>query len=180
MARCAHRQDYWAGNRRANFGLHARRLQLDCSTRRDTRAVRLDARDGELLNFLTLRRMGDDAVPNLIAHQKTIMPTIDSSTLQLSQPIEGNAPDTSLVISVDPTRPMATGTYLFQLEVLDNSGNKSAPAQIRVSVLDDQLPNAIVTGPSTVSFAQSFTLDGSRSTDIGGSIVKYIWTLLPQ
>lgn len=108
------------------------------------------------------------------------MPTISSNDLQLSQPIEAGAPDTTLVITVDPTNPMAIGTYLFQLEVVDDAGNRSQPAQIRVTVLDDKAPNAIVTGPATVGFGAGFTLDGSKSTDIGGSIAKYIWTLTPQ
>jgi hypothetical protein len=107
------------------------------------------------------------------------MPTIDSNALQLSQPIEADAPDSSLVITVDPNKPMATGTYLFQLEVIDNAGNRSKPAVVRITVLDDQAPNAIIGAPATVGFGAGFTLDGSKSTDIGGTITKFIWTLLP-
>ena len=108
------------------------------------------------------------------------MPTIKSTDLKLSQPIESDSPDSSLVITVDPNLGMPTGSYIFQLEVLDNTGNRSMPAQWTVTVLDDKAPNAIIKGPKTVGFGVGFTLDGSASVDIGGSISKYIWTLMPQ
>jgi hypothetical protein len=107
------------------------------------------------------------------------MPTIKSTDLQINQPIDANAPDTQLNITVDASNPMKTGTYLFQLEVIDDSGNRSAPAQARVTVIDDKLPNAIISPPKlAVGFGTSFTLSGKESTDIGGTIVKYIWTLV--
>ena len=107
------------------------------------------------------------------------MPSIKSTDLKINQPIEANAPDTSLVITVDATSPMKTGTYLFHLEVIDDSGNRSAPAQATVIVIDDKLPNAIISPPKlSIGFGTSFTLSGKESTDIGGTIVKYIWTLV--
>lgn len=104
------------------------------------------------------------------------MPTIKSKDLQINQPIEADAPDAALVITVDPTAPMKTGTYLFQLEVIDDAGNRSASTQAKVTVIDDDAPNAIISAPPTVGFGKSFTLSGKESTDVGGSIVKYIWT----
>jgi len=107
------------------------------------------------------------------------MPSIKSTDLQINQPIEAAAPDTSLIITVDATNPMKTGTYLFHLEVIDDSGNRSAPAQAIVTVIDDKLPNAIISPPKmAVGFGTSFTLSGKESTDIGGTIAKYIWTLV--
>jgi hypothetical protein len=98
------------------------------------------------------------------------MPKIKSTDLQINQPIEANAPDTQLTITVDATSPMKTGTYLFHLEVIDDSGNRSAPAQAMVTVIDNKLPNAIISPPKvTVGFGTSFTLSGKDSTDIGGT-----------
>ncbi len=107
------------------------------------------------------------------------MPTIKFSELQINQSIEGEASDSSLVISVDPTAGgMKPGTYVFQLEVIDDAGNRSAPATAKITVIDDDAPTAIISGPETVSFGKGFTFSGAKSTDIGGSITKYIWTQL--
>jgi hypothetical protein len=108
------------------------------------------------------------------------MPTIKSTDLKINQPIEANAPDTQLTITVDSNNPMKIGTYLFQLEVIDNSGNRSKPATARITVIDQTAPTAIITPPTTtVPFAQGFTLSGKESTDAGGGeITKYIWTLV--
>lgn len=107
------------------------------------------------------------------------MPTISSSNLQVNQPIEASAPDSSLTITIDSNQPIAVGSHTFQLEVIDDSGNRSQPATFRVIVIDDQVPTAIIDGPERVPFGQEIILSGSRSTDAGGgSIVKFIWTLI--
>ena len=106
------------------------------------------------------------------------MPEIPSSNLLLNQPIEAAAPDTQLKIVVDAARPIATGVYQFQLQVVDDSGNVSQPSAVRVIVIDDQAPNAIIDAPERVTAGQSFTLSGRRSIDVGGTIKRYIWTLI--
>jgi chitodextrinase len=106
------------------------------------------------------------------------MPEIPSSNLLLNQPIEAAAPDTQLKIVVDAARPIATGVYQFQLQVVDDSGNVSQPSAVRVVVIDDQAPNAIIDAPDRVTSGQSFTLSGRRSIDVGGTIQRYIWTLI--
>ena len=107
------------------------------------------------------------------------MPQISSSQLQVNQPIDVAAPDATLVINNDPARPLGVGTHVFQLEVVDNSGNRSQPAQLRVVVLDNQAPTAIITGPDRVPFGQPITLSAARSVDVGGgSVVRFIWTLI--
>ena len=71
------------------------------------------------------------------------------------------------------------GPHIFQLQVVDDSGNISEGDQVRVIVLDDKKPTAIITAPATVPFGTSFTLNGQRSVDVGGGkIAKYIWTLV--
>ncbi|HYR91455.1 MAG TPA: hypothetical protein VE422_45805 [Terriglobia bacterium] len=109
------------------------------------------------------------------------MPTIKSSELQVNRPIEAAAPDTLLKITIDPDRVLAIGPYKFQLVAVDNSENKSQPFSFTVVVMDDQAPNAIITGPSRVEFGKEFTLNGAESRDVGGgTIVRYIWMLVGQ
>ena len=105
------------------------------------------------------------------------MPSIPASQLQVNRPIEGAAPDATLIITMD--RPLAVGSYLFQLEVTDNSGNRSQPVQARLIIVDTQAPSAIISAPRTVPFNSEFTLSGAESRDVGGgTIASYIWTLL--
>jgi hypothetical protein len=107
------------------------------------------------------------------------MPRVTSTQLHVNQSVEAAAPDTTLVVEVDPSKPLAVGSYLFQLEVLDDSGNRSQPVQARVIVTDNQAPSAIISAPRTVAFGQPFTLSGAESRDVGGgSIARYIWTLI--
>jgi hypothetical protein len=83
--------------------------------------------------------------------------------------------------------PLAIGQHTFELTVVDDSGNESAPARVRVIVADTQAPTAVLDvrdangQPLTnnrVPFGAAFRLDGSRSADIGGQIVKYTWKLI--
>ena len=107
------------------------------------------------------------------------MPNVSSSELQVNAPIEGAAPDASLVIQIDQNQPLAVGSYIFQLQVFDDSGNPSQPVQVRIAVIDTQAPTAVISAPRTVPFATEFTLSGAESRDVGGGrIVRYVWTLL--
>ena len=107
------------------------------------------------------------------------MPSISSSQLQVNQPIEAAAPDATLIITVDRGRPLRVGSYTFQLEVMDDSGNRSQPVQARLFVVDSEAPSAIISAPRDVPFGAEFTLSGAESRDVGGgAIARYIWTLL--
>lgn len=107
------------------------------------------------------------------------MPTIKSSDLQINNAIEADASDPALVISVESSNPLKVGTYTFQLVVTDEAGNASTPATLRLAVIDDVRPTAIIDGPDRVGFGKAFTLSGKRSTDVGGgTIAKYSWTLI--
>jgi len=78
---------------------------------------------------------------------------------------------------VTPSQPLALGTHVFTLVVVDGAGNTSLPASLAVEVVDESRPTPRITAPSTVAFRQRFTLDGLRSTDVGGSgIVEYRWS----
>lgn len=106
------------------------------------------------------------------------MPSIPSSALVVNRPVEVAAPDAIVTITVDPAQPLKPGSYLFQLEVEDDSGNRSEPARWKVVVLDEGRPTAVISGPEKVKFRQEFTLSGKDSHDAEGKIAKYIWTLL--
>jgi len=108
------------------------------------------------------------------------MPEVSSGQLQVNQPIEAPAPDAVLTIKVEANKPLLVGSHIFQLEVEDDSGNRSQPAQFQLVILDNQAPTAIITGPTRgVPFGKAFTLSGKESKDAGGGkVVKYIWTLV--
>ncbi len=95
----------------------------------------------------------------------------------IGKPVETEDPTVEVTVSVDI--PLAVGKHVFQLVVEDDSGNQSLPATVDVVVRDSQAPTAILTAPSQVDFGQSFKLDGSKSSDVGGGkVVKFIWTLV--
>ena len=95
-------------------------------------------------------------------------------------PIEAAAPDSTLVVNMDPAKPLGAGSHIFQLEVVDNSGNRSQPAKATVVVLDDQAPTAVISPTGLrCGVGKPSTLSGRDSCDAGGgTIVKYIWTLI--
>ncbi|HEX9311963.1 MAG TPA: hypothetical protein VGA30_03930 [Actinomycetota bacterium] len=95
----------------------------------------------------------------------------------IGKPVETEDPTVEVTVSVDI--PLAVGKHVFQLVVEDDSGNQSLPATVDVVVRDSQAPTAILAAPSQVDFGQSFKLDGSKSSDVGGGkVVKFIWTLV--
>lgn len=87
--------------------------------------------------------------------------------------------DPKVEVSIDPKNPLKPGTYRFQLVVVDDSGNESAPAFVNVVVRDTQRPTAVIDAPTSVEVGASFDMSGERSFDApGGKIVSYVWTLL--
>ncbi|HEX6827862.1 MAG TPA: hypothetical protein VF104_02660 [Burkholderiales bacterium] len=97
--------------------------------------------------------------------------------------------DPILEVLVDRTNPLKPGKHVFQLVVTDDAGNKSDPAVVTVIVLDKERPTAVidvvnaagapVPPPSTINFGERFLLSGKRSTDIGGAVTTWTWSLLP-
>lgn len=106
------------------------------------------------------------------------MPRIGSNQIQINQPIEAAAPDATLVVDADAARPLSVGAHVFQLEVVDDSGLRSQPERVTVVVADTQAPTAVIRAPRTVPFGQAITLNGGDSVDVGGRIVRYVWTLI--
>ncbi len=95
--------------------------------------------------------------------------------------------DSQLVVEM-PDEKLSVGGHTFQLQVEDDSGNISAPAQVLVIVLDTQAPTAVVTLANAngrpvpgnrIAFGSNFILNGKNSVDSGGGkIVSYNWSLL--
>lgn len=92
------------------------------------------------------------------------------------------------VVVVDANSGLAVGAHRFSLTVVDDSGNESQPAFIDVIVNDQDRPTAVLdvvdaggtrlTGP--LPAGRAFRLSGARSTDSGGRITTYRFTLLPR
>lgn len=95
-----------------------------------------------------------------------------------NQPIETAEPEVE--VTVNPQAPLPVGRHRFQLVVVDDSGNVAEPDGAEVIVKDTRRPTAVLRTPTEVHFGQSFSLSERQSTDIGGRIVKYRWTLLPR
>lgn len=102
-----------------------------------------------------------------------------------ANPVKTN--DANLVIQM-PGEKLPIGRHSFELQVEDDSGNVSAPAQIMVIIVDSEAPTAVVTladaegrpvQKNRIAYGSSFILDGKNSVDVGGGkIVGYSWTLL--
>ena len=96
---------------------------------------------------------------------------------KINDPITTDQAD--IEVTVSAAAPLAVGRHIFRLVVADDSDNLSDPDEIEVIVLDSERPTAILEGPRTVAFGQSFTLTGRRSTDVGGGrVVRFTFTLL--
>lgn len=99
--------------------------------------------------------------------------------LEINVPFESD--QSVIVVEVDPAKPLSRGRHLFQLEVVDDSGNVSAPNQVTVIVADRERPTAVLNGPQVADLGKEFKLSGEKSFDIGGEIKSYRFTYLgPQ
>ncbi len=86
--------------------------------------------------------------------------------------------DAKVEVEVDANEPLRPGRYIFELQVVDDDGNVSAPAQAVVTITDPG-PTAVIEAPSEVPFGESFALSGEGSFDVaGGTIREYVWTLV--
>jgi hypothetical protein len=95
-----------------------------------------------------------------------------------NQSIETTEPE--IEVTVNPRRRLPWTDIGFQLVVVDDSGNVSESDVAEVIVKDTSRPTAVLQAPREFHFGQSFSLSGRQSSDIGGKIVKYRWTLLPR
>jgi hypothetical protein len=95
----------------------------------------------------------------------------------IGSPVETEEP--VVEVTVETEQPLPTGRHVFQLVVVDDSGNESKPDQVEVIVRDSELPTAVLAAPKQVEFGTSFELNGEKSSDVPpGKVVRYIWTLV--
>ena len=97
-------------------------------------------------------------------------------------------PDESLAIIVDPNDPIPVGAVTLQLIVVDNAGNKSLPATVKLIIRDSTAPTAVLTAvdvngrplrDNVLEAGASFILSGKGSIDLPpGKIEKFVWTLV--
>ncbi len=76
------------------------------------------------------------------------------------------------------TYPLAPGPHTVSLVVVDDSGNRSAPAVQAVGVIGDVInPTAVLTAPTPIVERQPLAVTGTGSFDPGGAIAAYRWQL---
>jgi hypothetical protein len=103
--------------------------------------------------------------------------------------VRADEPVLDVVIGGGTNAVLRPGRHVFRLIVTDDSGNDSEPADVSIIVLDQARPTAIidvitVTGeriarPAVeIPFGQRFTLTADRSSDVGGVVRSFRWTLL--
>lgn len=98
--------------------------------------------------------------------------------------------DAQLNIAVSNNNPLSIGSHTFELQVVDDSGNESVPAQVIVIVRDTTRPTAVLRATNAegsplpgnvLEFGASFILNAKGSLDVPpGKITKYVWSLLGQ
>jgi len=107
------------------------------------------------------------------------MPKISANDLKVNEPIEAPAPDATLILVVDPNKPLKVGAYTFQLEVLDDSGNLSSRHVTVKSDVSGEYITGLVAGNlySRLNDTSSLTILGGGGNDIlsGGGGTDTIW-----
>jgi hypothetical protein len=95
--------------------------------------------------------------------------------------------DPVVTVDVKTGNPLPVGPLTFQLVVVDDSGNESAPTLINIIVRDTDKPTAVLEMVDkignrldpVVSVGQSFILSGVKSSDLPpGKVKEYRFTLL--
>ncbi|HEY7493986.1 MAG TPA: hypothetical protein VIH59_23150 [Candidatus Tectomicrobia bacterium] len=74
---------------------------------------------------------------------------------------------------------LPVGQHIFQVVVVDSSGNRSVPATAEVIIVDTEAPTAVldVRPSSRVELGSPFSLSAERSLGIRPEEqVQYIWT----
>jgi hypothetical protein len=115
---------------------------------------------------------------------------MSSTTLEKFQSAgEIKTNDAILKVAVSPDNPLPIGPHTFELEVIDNAGNRSVPVRVQLVVRDSQAPTAVlrvadeqgrILVEPVVEMGAGFTLDAraSRDVDPGSGIESYTWRLV--
>jgi len=88
------------------------------------------------------------------------------------------------VVTADPSHTFAAsagglgvGEHNVELVVTDDGGSPSSPATLRVIVVDNLTPTAVITAPALLPVGTDLIVSGANSFDVGGRITTYRWTL---
>lgn len=73
--------------------------------------------------------------------------------------------------------PLAPGSHVVTLTVVDAAGNVSAPDQHAVLVRADTVPTAVLSAPTPIDVGDDLPVSGAGSSDAVGTIVRYVWQL---
>lgn len=107
----------------------------------------------------------------------------------VGQDTEVKSEEKTLEVVMDPANPLKIGKHVFQLVAVDDTENASVPATVTIIVVDRERPTAVIevinarneriAAPTVeIPFREEFVLTGDKSTDIGGEVKNYVWTLL--
>jgi PKD repeat protein len=103
---------------------------------------------------------------------------VGGSVVQYRWTVAGRAPVVTDTPTFNAPGVAVGGTYPVSLVVVDDSGNESAPDIKQVVVTGDAAaPTAVLETPASASVGQTIHLVGSKSFDVGGSVVQYRWTV---
>jgi hypothetical protein len=102
---------------------------------------------------------------------------------------EVNTNDTLLNVAVSPDNPLPIGPHVFELEVIDQAGNRSVPVRVQLIVRDSQAPTAVlnvtdaqgrVLPEAVIEMGAGFMLSAKGSRDVapGTGIESYTWRLV--
>jgi hypothetical protein len=97
--------------------------------------------------------------------------------------------DTLLNVAVSPENPLPIGPHVFELEVIDQAGNRSVPVRVQLIVRDSQAPTAVlnvadsqgrVLPEAVIEMGAGFMLSAKGSQDVapGTGIESYTWRLV--
>ncbi|MBP7777848.1 MAG: PxKF domain-containing protein [Acidobacteria bacterium] len=106
---------------------------------------------------------------------------VGGRVVQYDWALDGAAPirtdQPAFTFLVNPAAPLVPGRHTVSLRVTDDSGNWSQPALAEFIVADTVAPTAVIDVPPVVAFGTDVPVSGARSSDVGGQIVRYLWTL---
>ncbi|MCC5868443.1 MAG: CAP domain-containing protein [Gammaproteobacteria bacterium] len=94
-----------------------------------------------------------------------------SESMPVNQPVVTEQPRFMVAGGLMP------GLHTFRLEVVDDSGNQSAPVEATVRVVDSLSPAAVLDVPASVQSGTAFELSGQGSSAAPpGTLVRWVFT----
>lgn len=119
-----------------------------------------------------------DVGGRVVRYQWTRVGGSGGGPMPLNEPVVTET--ASYTVQQSAAKSLAGGKHVFRLIVMDDSGNQSQPADDSAVVLvpDTTAPTAVLDVPNSLAIGSALQLSGAQSTDIGGRVVRYVWTRL--